>query len=239
MQADIRRTVNKGWAMNKQFVVFMMLICSSAANSQTGTILPRKSATIPADQRIRSDDKRKILYDYAACTVEESRKHVEQFLGTAPGSAEAEKLLLRAAPHSCLLNGSMTLSSSAYRAAAYNVLYDLDFAQSGPLDFSAVAPIDYAQRGGGMTAEDVATQSVLRKLADCAVRHEPFAARQLVLAYPGSADETSAFGTFTPHLSACMTNDVTVTFSKFTLKGYVGEALYRLSIAARSPASDN
>jgi hypothetical protein len=220
--------------MNKSVILSIMLIYSSSAISRTGTILPEKAAVIPSDQRIRSDDSRKILNDYAACTIDESRKRVEEFLAMAPGSAEAEQLLLKVAINSCLLNGSMTLNSSAYRAAAYDVLYHLDFKKHAPLDFSSVTPIEYVQRGKGMTAEDAAGQSVLRKLADCAVRHGPSDARQLVLAPIGSVAETSALGPLTPHLSACMTNDVTLKFSKFTLKGYIGEALYRLSIAARS-----
>lgn len=218
--------------MNKRMVAFIVAFLPSSAICQTGTIISNKAATIPTDKKISANDNRRIMYDFAACTVRWSRIRVKQYLETAPGSIESIKLSTKIAEGYCLMNGSITFKDSSYRAAAYDVMYHMDFAEDAPLDFSLVAPINYAQRGEGMTAEDAVSQSMLRQLADCAVRRGPAEARLLILAPIGSPAETIAFNAFVPSVSGCMTNDVTLKFSKFTMRGFVGEALYRLSTAA-------
>jgi len=219
--------------MNKVMAPFIVALLPSSAFCQTGTIISNKPAAIPSEKAISANDNRRIMYDFAACTVRRWRNGVKQFLETAPGSAESIKLATKLSVGSCLMNGSITFKDASYRAAAYDVMYHLDFAKKdAPLDFSSIPPIEYAQQGEGMTAEDAASQAVLRQLADCSVRSEPDKARLLILAPIGSPAETAAFSAFLPSVSGCMTNDVTLKFSKFTLKGFVGEALYRLSTAA-------
>jgi len=87
------------------------------------------------------------MTDFAACTVRQSRRGVEKYVQTSPRSVEAQKLAIRLSTGSCLVNGSIIIQKSAYRAAVFDVLYHVDFAKDGPLDFSAVPPIGYAQAG--------------------------------------------------------------------------------------------
>ncbi|MGA1850923.1 hypothetical protein VH570_08820 [Sphingobium sp. HT1-2] len=61
--------------------------------------------------------------------------------------------------------------------------------------------------------------------------------RALILSPIGGPDESAAFAAVTPMVSACMPADATVNFSKISLRGYVGEALYRLSMAARGASA--
>ena len=181
-------------------------------------------------------EKRQLMSDFASCTVRRWRSGVERYLDTAPGSHEAEDMAKRLSVDTCLASGEMAFEEPLYRAAAYEAMYRIKFVKEGVSDFSTIAPLDYAQAVAGGDGALVAAQTALRRLADCAVRHGPVEARKLILSPIGGPKEAAAFSTITPFISSCMTHDVTVTFSKISLRGYIGEALYRLSIAAQRNA---
>ncbi|QNG44340.1 hypothetical protein [Sphingobium yanoikuyae] len=176
------------------------------------------------------------MQDFAACTVRRWRHGVERYLDTVPESVEAQTMGARLATEDCLISGQMQFQEALYRAAAYEAMYRVTFARQGVSDFASVPPIDYAQPGAP-TDKAASARATLRRLADCAVRHGPLEARALILSPIGGPDESAAFAAVTPMVSACMPADATVNFSKISLRGYVGEALYRLSMAARGASA--
>jgi hypothetical protein len=205
--------------------------CGSAAADTGSMATSRRTAEIPEGRRPTAADTRRIMYDFAACTVRKRRSAISTYLDTTPGSRKAEAQGRKLALGSCLSSGTITFEETSYRAAIYDVLYHMEFAEQGPQDFSAVPVIDYQQ-----ATEDVGEidqSAVLRRLADCAVRKGPVEARKLISARIDSVQEAAAFSALVPSISQCMSADATIKFSKFSLRGYVGEALYRLSVAAR------
>ncbi|WP_336960224.1 hypothetical protein [Sphingobium aquiterrae] len=206
--------------------------------AQTGTILKDLAAKIPADRTLSDADQRKLMYQFAECTVKKRHAGVQRYLATAPGSVESEKLVNKLIWSDCLIGGQISFEEPLYRAAAYDVMYHVDFAKTAPIDFSAVPSINYMSVAEADTNSEKDVNAPLRQLADCAVRHGPVQARQLILSPIGTSVETAAFSAMMPSVSACMTSDVTLKFSKLTLRGFVGEALYRLSALASGRANE-
>ncbi|WP_443970904.1 hypothetical protein [Sphingobium sp. CR28] len=222
----------------RSFIAAAVMTLPAPVIAQTGTMFDNKPTNVPDDKALSDADRRKIMVGFANCTIKRWRTGVERYLATAPGSKDAAKLADRLSVNECLISGRMQFNEPLYRAAAYDALYNIIFAKSAPVDFSNVPPIDYATESGASVYGDVAAATSLRKLADCAVRYDPSKARALILSSVGSSSESSAFVAIASSTSKCMTNDMTLKFSKLTLRGVVAEALYRLSVNAGSLANE-
>ncbi len=227
--------------MRRSFTnAFLILLSLSpvAANAQdTGSLIRKAPAQIPSGGALDPADRGRLaMYRYAECVFGRGKKSVEAYLNTFPGSKEAHLIANRLADDDCLSSGEMRFNEPLFRGSVYDLLYKDRFKKTGPSDFVEVAPIDYTI---GKAAEDggADTKIALRKVADCTVRKSPTVARQLVLSMIATRAETDAFNQMIPHMSACVTKDVTLKFSKSVFRGAVGEVLYRLSVAAEPTPS--
>ena len=72
----------------------------------------------------------------------------------------------------------------------------------------------------------------LRRFADCVVRAEPSQAHTLVWSRIGSRSEDDAFAALAPQMSGCLSKDRQLRFTKISLRGVIGETLYRLRTAS-------
>jgi hypothetical protein len=221
----------------KALLILLSLSPVSANAQDTGSLIRKAPAQIPSGGALDPADRGRLaMYRYAECVFGRSRKSVEAYINTFPGSKEAHSVANRLADDDCLSSGEMSFNEQLFRGSVYDLLYKSRFKKGGPSDFAEVAPIDYT---AGNADEDsgVDTKIALREVADCTVRKSPPTARQLVLSMVATRAETDAFNQMVPHMSACVTKDVTLKFSKSVFRGVVGEVLYRLSVAAVPSAS--
>lgn len=219
--------------LDLRFLFPWLALWPAIATAQTGTIIDNRGVEISTGKTFSQSEQRQLMDRFAACTVRRWKSGVVRYLASAPGSPEAEDMAKRLASDECLASGQIEISEPLYRAAAYEVMYRINFGRKAVSDFSSVPPINYAQSGKASPSPDLTAQATLRRLADCAVRQAPVEAQTLILSPIGGSEEAAAFSVITPFMSSCMASDATVTFSKLSLRGFVGEVLYRLSVAAR------
>lgn len=150
-----------------------------------------------------------------------------------PGLAAAGKALgLGQCMPESLLRTEMRMSPSLMRAALFDARYRRQFGKQA-VDITNVAPLTVANEFDGTPSSvDVFT----RRLGDCVVRKAPAASRDLALSRSGSDAENAALALIRPALSGCMTADNTLRLSRPMVRGIVGEALYKLSLAAAPDA---
>lgn len=209
-----------------------LLFASVPLNAQdTGSLIRKAPAQIPSGGALDQADRARLaMYRYAECVVGRGQKRVEAYLSTFPGSKEAHTFANRLSDDDCLSSGEMRFNEPLFRGCVYDLLYKSQFKKNGPLNFDNVAAIDYT---GGIVDNIGGTNATvaLRKVADCTVRKAPLASRELILSMVASKAETDAFAQIVPHMSPCVTKDVTLKFSTSVFRGVVGEVLYRLSVA--------
>lgn len=221
------------------FAVFTFFASAAPVLAQrTGSLIGPAPAEIPDTGFIAKDELgRIVMYRFAECVVSASRKRVETYLrDNFPGSPAAHKSAASLSTDDCLSDGRMRLNESLFRGGAYEVLYRRKFLIRGPMDFSATQPLDY---GAGLGPEWTVQEKravAMRHLADCTVRAAPPQARTLILSAVGGKAETEAFTQLAPKMSACLFEGSQLNFSKAMFRGAVGEALYRLSMAAETTA---
>ena len=172
------------------------------------------------------------MFDYARCVVRQKRMAVEAYLKAPTDSPKSRQILSRITITECLGAGELRFNAVVFRAGLYNALYAIDFSRSAP-DISKAPFILYNRLEVKEGAYTAANWWDMEELSDCAVRKAPEKARILVMTRVGTPDEKAAFQDMTAAYSACLHQDQRVAFSPIMLRGYVGEVLYRLSLASQ------
>jgi len=214
--------------------VMLALTAAGSAHAQraTGTRLGPKPADI-SGARNEDDRVRQTMYSYAECVFTVSRKGVEKYLSTFPGSDEGRKIAQRLSTSECLSSGELRFKDSLFRGGIYDLLYKADFRDDGPLNFADTPKVDYSI-GDDRASNSTSLHDVfIREVADCTVRSGPAEARALIMTKVTTKAENKAFSAVVPHMSGCLNKSVTFKFSKAILRGVVSEALYRLSSASK------
>jgi hypothetical protein len=227
-------------AFNIVLIAAFSLLPIGAYAQDTGSLIRKAPAQIPSGTLDNADRARLAMYRYAECVVGRWPKRIDSYLLTFPGSKDAHSAANRLSSDECLSSGEMKFNEPLFRASVYDFMYKSRYKKNGPLNFTAVAPIDYS-RGRMDEFGGADTQIALRNIAECTVRKSPEDARQLAISMVVSRAESKAFDGLIPHMSSCVTKDVTLKFSKSIFRGVLGEVLYRLSIAAtvtQTPVKD-
>lgn len=181
-------------------------------------------------------DGQRILNGFADCLVAKHRPMVEQYLAEAPDSRGARFRSRRLEGTRC--NASLLLAArdNQIRGALYEAMFLVDFRDAPPMDLrNAPAIPDTAEAAGA--SEWARTSSALLKYSDCIVRSDGAGTRAILAAEVGTAREAAAFRAVAPSLSRCLAEGQQIKFSRPLLRGFLAEALYRLSsLAAGKPA---
>jgi len=173
-----------------------------------------------------------VAHGLATCLVRGSLTIANAYIahGTPTMDSSAYDRMLDAA---CLpQQGYPPLSPRLVRGAIYEALYDRDSANGASATFENVPPLALPDGGA-----DPALDGALLRFGECIARAVPVDSRALLATQPASAEENAAIGTLTPHLSPCMQNGLTISFSPSILRGVVAEALYKLSHGAPAVAN--
>lgn len=203
-------------------------------------------ASVPliAQDTLPAREAEKDLAEYADCVVGRKayRKSVATFLRVVPNSGPFFPAGMKAADMTCLNDAAvrrraskleMRLQPSTFRGALYPALYRRDFGKIGPpANLTSAAPIDVTTEFDG----DVMTLSEEygsgRAFGDCVARKAPQDSHLMLTSRPWSASEGAAIEKLKPALASCLFADQTARFNREALRAYVGEATYKLALAA-------
>ncbi|MCZ4343583.1 hypothetical protein O4H52_18375 [Sphingomonadaceae bacterium G21617-S1] len=191
---------------------------------------------LPKGKRSNDDqDVRRAMTKLAACVMRFAPKRIPAYLATFPGSDKAHDAGQRMTSGTiCLQSGEMTLKERVLRGAVYELSYRQKFASQAP-DLAAVGSIDYSQ--GEPITDRTSPHIALRLMADCAVRADGSDARALLLTSVATPEEKASFAALMPHVSACIPEGKTISFSQSVLRGLIAEVLYRLSTTVPTASS--
>lgn len=207
-------------------------MASNASAQQDMTPLPNNQAEVE-------------LSYYADCVVRKAanRANVAAFLRVAPDSEGFFPAAMKAADMRCLDDAAMKrrtsklemrLQPATFRQALFPALYRAQFGKAAPPALSSLPALTYTSEfeNGGAGLPEAYRGS--RALGDCVARATPQGAHALLTSRPYSKQEDAAVETIKPALAQCLSQGQTVRFSRSSLRAYVGEATYRLAVAAQS-----
>jgi hypothetical protein len=170
------------------------------------------------------------LVEVARCVVGRARGASEKLLEATPESNQEASI--RWGPIKARLDQCskmyMAATGVVLRGALAQVLYEERFGPKPPTVAAAVAPPPFEWPAKGQTSAQLAT---IYDFAGCVVAADPVGARNLVLAIPGSDDESAALRTLRPRFAPCLVRDVTFNTNRETLRAVLAESLYRWSLA--------
>jgi len=206
---------------------------AGAAHAQeTGSMRPDTSPVGVPEGRSTGDAARAVHDDFAQCIV---KRHYIQVTKTLAGPTDLAKdhtTLPKLMDKACFFGSSsvgkvgglesveVTTNPIAFRGGLFKALVVKDFARK-PVAF------------GATPVEMIGDNSDMLTFADCVVRRNPAASLTLIKTTAGAAAEQAALGALTPDLSECAAQN-RLSMRKGTLIGFVAEAYYRESIAAKS-----
>jgi hypothetical protein len=166
---------------------------------------------------------RVMLDGYARCLVSANPRKVEAVLSLPVDGSESLPALDRLMISDCLGDGTLTVNRVSARGALYRALYRYNFAKSAP-------PLQPESNVNSAAPDsEKFNYNPLRRFAECIVRDNSVAARELVVAPTVSGAEQIAFIKLSPSFANCMAKGSEVKFSKTVLVGIIAEMLYRLS----------
>lgn len=223
--------------IRKLVIGFALAAGAPASAQETGTLITHKSAEIDGRGR---DAARATMEAFAACTVSRYTGRAQALADVPVDSTRYERLfrnMFDSYGDECLSGmegGRLSFSSGLFRGALFQALYEREFKENAPTDFSAVTDTGYLQLYSSPLSAEARTALALERFGECVSRADPLGVRKLLRQRPGSSDEDEAINALRPKFAACIPRDQTIRFSPSILKGAVAEGIYRLSKAARA-----
>lgn len=212
-----------------------------ALAQETGTLITHKSAEIDGRGR---DAARATMEAFAACAVSRYTGRAQALTDVPVDSPRYERLfrnMFDAYDDECLSGiegGTLSFSSGLFRGALFQALYEREFKEDAPTDFSAVTDTGYLKLYASPLSAEARSALALERFGECVSRADARGVRKLLRQRPGSSEEDEAINALKPKFAACIPRDQTIRFSPSILKGAVAEGIYRLSQAARALNGD-
>jgi hypothetical protein len=192
-------------------------------------IAPVVLAAAPAPEQARPDHLSKAslarveLAKFARCTIDRAPREVARVLDM-PEGPESRTATTILAGNSCHSARDAVFGEKEFRGALFVELYKRRVAAGGATPTLAGFDADAV-----MTEGDAETQRFngLLWFADCVVKRDAAAARDVVLSAIGSEAQVGAYQRLTPHLGPCLVEGAQVRFTRGVLEGALAEVLYR------------
>jgi hypothetical protein len=206
------------------------------------------SSPAVAQEMLPAREAEKDLAEYADCVAGRKgyRKAVAAFLRVVPDSEASYPASMKAADLTCLNDAAvrrraakleMRLQPATFRGAMYPALYRRDFGKGGPpAGLATVPPLDIAAEFSGEVGTLPSEYGAGRALGDCTARKAPQDAHALLMAKPWTAGEDAAIERLKPIMAGCISSEQTVRFDRQSFRSYLGEATYKLALAAGAPS---
>lgn len=191
-------------------------------------------AEIPSGTLSPEDRARLLTQRFAACSIKAHRTAVLKAIEPEPWQSGALQLLQNSVDAKCLARGELQIPPDLLRGAFYQELYREKFHSSLPA--LPAAALDFAGAATSNLADDAKTQVALRQFGDCVARRDLNDAHVLILATPGSEQETFALTALMPHFGACLVRGSKWTLNRSSVSAILSEVIYREASAAPEAA---
>lgn len=186
------------------------------------------------------------LANYADCVVaaRSGADAVDQFLREYPEDNTVSASGRSATNPNCMNESAryypstvtLNLTWGSFRAALYPALYRRDFGRSGPPSgIAALEPLTLSTEFDRDIATLPQDYRPRRALGDCVARQAPQDTHALLTAVPYSKAEDAAISALGLPLAKCLPRGETFRINRTTLRASIGEAMYKLALAARTP----
>lgn len=184
------------------------------------------------------------MYNFTDCVVhaEGNSAKFRALMRMLPGNSQFVSVVSKTVSDECSRElarlPSFTVRMRAdivtMRDLLFGALYRRDFKKSGPPPgVATVAPLSLSSEFDGDVAHINPDYRVRRAFGDCVARHDPQAVNDLIVAKPYSDQENAAINKLKPILGACIPDGQTVHLTRDGLREDLGEAMYKLAVAAR------
>lgn len=200
----------------------------AGASSETGSLITKRPASAYGSSKT---DARRTTRQFGECTLSRSPGAVAKLLAEPVDGPNYVKLMKSVVTDDCLGDGELSFSYSLLRASLFQASYDREFGRAGPIDFTAVPPVDYRGRYPKTLTDESANAIALAQFGDCVGRSDGVNARALLLSLAGTKGEDAAVSALLPKLAPCVPPGRKITFSRSVLRGAIAEGMYRLSRA--------
>jgi len=185
------------------------------------------------------------MYNFTDCVVrtEGDSAKFRAMMRIVPGDPQFVSSYIRTMANACgdqlsrLPSSAIQLKAdpAAMRDLLFGALYRRDFRKSGPpAGIATVAPLTLSSEFDGDVTRIDPDYRVRRAFGDCVARHDPQDVNDLLVARPYSDGDNAAIGRLKPVLGACIPNGQTVRLTRDGLREDLGEAMYKLALAARN-----
>ena len=219
------------------FAVINFTLASGAFAQETGTLLTNRSAEIEGRG---PDAARRTMEAFMACLVSRYTGRAIALAAVPVDSPQYDRLarnMYENAGDQCLAGGGrLSFSGNLFRGGLFQALYERQFRDDAPMDFSAVESTGYRQLYPADLSAEARTALALEHFGECVARADPEGVRSLISQQAGTSTEAQAITELRPRLAACIPQDNTIRFSAAVLKGALAEGIYRLSVAHQASA---
>lgn len=202
-------------------------------------------ARVPDMRKASSHESARQAAGYADCLVADPSKAVaiDRFLRAFPQDGTDIEGVKAATNVECMRNAvrryrtdvTMTVKNESFRDMLYPALYRRDFGRSGPpAGIAALEPLSLVSEFDRDIATLPADYRPRRALGDCVARQAPQDTHALLTAIPHSKAEDAAIAALSLPLAKCLPKGETFRLNRATLRAVIGEAMYKLALAARA-----
>ena len=181
----------------------------------------------------QQDRARATLDQYARCMIKKQRATATKFVESPPWTETAKAELDRMVDERCLSTGELSFPADLLRGAVFQELYREKYS-GGPPALPAAA-IDFTDGAQGPLGDTAAVQVAMLQFGDCVARRDLPNSHALVLARPGTSQETSAINALLPDFAACLVQGSTWKITKSVMASIMSEVLYREGDVAKAP----
>jgi hypothetical protein len=186
-------------------------------------------AEIPVGSMSPQDKARIVTQRLAACLIKEHRGAALKAIQPEQWQPHAGQMLVDVVDNRCLDRGELAIPPNLLRGALYQQFYRERFLSAPPV--LPPQPIDFTADANANLNEEAKTDIALIQFGDCVARRDISDAHALVLATPGSAQESSAVSNLLPHFSACLVQGSKWTLNRSSASAVLSEVLYREGVA--------
>ena len=212
------------------------------------------AAVATADQALDVHYSRKVMRDFARCTVKYEHELARKFVLLNSWERLPDSEYQKIVDWRCLglLGGRLAMRPFQYRAAIAERLISKDSVRLSESDVRSRAPLDWSvpqltvSDAAGISfslfnqiqeldkPDYLAAESAMGRLGECVVRGNPMGALA-VLETRNDADELAAMKVLAPQLAACVAPNEKMTFAPSNLRDAIALSYYRLAMEMPAP----
>jgi hypothetical protein len=228
------------------FVFALVLLSASPAWAQANQENPfgGGSRLRPNDAQIVQSGvtaARKVMQVFGQCVYDRRPAKAEHFMALPMDTREYDKLETQMTDElgdSCLSgDGTLQYSSGLFRGALFEAAYRKKFGAHPITSFDSTKNMSLATAYAKPWSDVGKRHIIVQDLAECVVRGNPAEVHTLMLTSTSSPKENGMVTELSTKLGPCLLSGQKAEISKPSLRAFLAEAIYRLSVASAAPAT--